>query len=210
VLAIGAHCDDIEIGAGATILEWTETAPVEVAWVVMTSTPARDAEAHEAATHFLASACSSSIKVHDFRDGFLPYTGAAVKEAFEALRRDFFNPDVILTHHREDRHQDHRLVSELTWNTYRDHFVLEYEIPKYDGDLTQPNSYVPIAEDRVARKWAYLNQHFVSQRDKPWFTEDTFRGLMRIRGIEARAASGFAEAFAARKVVLGMPGRMPD
>ncbi len=206
VLAFGAHCDDIEIGAGATILGLIACGtPVEFDWVVLTSDKQRAAEAHASAAAFLEGAAGARVVVEGFRTSFLPYEGAAVKEAFERVKRTIAPPDLILTHHERDRHQDHRLVSELTWNTFRDHLILEYEIPKYDGDLGQPNSFVPVSDEHVRRKVALLEQHFPSQSDKRWFTAETFRGLMRLRGIEAAAASGYAEAFHARKVVLS-PG----
>ena len=209
VLALGAHCDDIEIGAGGTLLEWAaQGASLAVHWVVFTSTPEREREATAAARAFLCGTVEAQISILRFRDGFLPYEGAAVKEAFELLK--VLSPDVILTHARDDRHQDHRIISDLTWNTFRDHMVLEYEVPKYDGDLGQPNCFVSVSPELVARKWEYLRHHYPSQVDHHWFSEDTFRGLMRLRGIEARAESGFAEAFTARKLALGTPVRSGD
>ncbi len=208
VLAIGAHCDDIEIGAGGTLLEWAAAGGLEhVDWLVCTSTPERAREAREAADAFLRDVPRSEVRILSFRDGYLPFEGAQVKDAFEDLKARLAGrpPDVILTHAREDRHQDHRLVSDLTWSTFRDHLVLEYEIPKYDGDLGQPNAYVEVSEGHVARKWDLLSRHHQSQASRYWFTEDTLRGLMRLRGIEARATSGFAEAFTLRKAPLSIP-----
>lgn len=206
MLAIGAHCDDVEIGAGGTLLQWaSEGHLARVDVMICSSTPERAAEAREAAHAFLQDVPQVDVTVHAFRDGFLPHEGPAVKEAFEALKM-LGTPDVILTHWRDDRHQDHRLVSDLTWNTFRDHLVLEYEIPKYDGDLGQPNAFVAVSQEHVARKWELLRQHYRSQGDRYWFTEDTFRGLMRIRGIEARSASGFAEAFTLRKASIALDG----
>jgi LmbE family N-acetylglucosaminyl deacetylase len=199
---LGAHCDDIEIGMGGTLLEWAGSpVPLVVDWVVMTSTEERAREARASAEVFLHGVESARVTVLDFRDGFLPYSGAPVKEAFEQLKARV-EPDVVFTHSRHDRHQDHRIVSDLAWNTFRDHLVLEYEIPKYDGDLGQPNCYVPVSAANVERKWEYLREHYRSQADRPWFTESTFAALMRLRGIEARSASGYAEGFEARKVVL--------
>lgn len=203
LLAIGAHCDDIEIGAGATILSLLEDRPVHVDWVVLTSTSERMCEARVAASLFLKQAVGSSVVVHGFRDGFLPYEGPAVKEAFEGLKH-LGAPDVVLTHTRHDLHQDHRLVCELTWNTFRDHLILEYEIPKYDGDLGQPNFFAPVSERTLQRKWQLLDEAYPSQRSRRWFSEDTFRAIARIRGIESGSATGFAEGFTMRKAVLGL------
>jgi len=208
VLAIGAHCDDIEIGAGGSLLQWaSEGHLARVDVMVCSSTPDRAEEAREAAHAFLDAVPQVQVAVHAFRDGFLPHEGPALKETFEALKATLAegaSPDVILTHWRDDRHQDHRLVSDLTWNTFRDHLVLEYEIPKYDGDLGQPNAFVAVSDEHVARKWELLRRHYGSQADRYWFTEDTFRGLMRIRGVEARSATGFAEAFTMRKAPLAL------
>lgn len=203
LLVLGAHCDDIEIGAGGTLLEWLQPErPIIVDWVVLTSTPERAHEARSSANAFLAGAAWSCVTIHSFRDGYLPYE-PAVKDSLEEIKGRI-NPDIVLTHSRHDRHQDHRTVSDLTWNTFRDHLVLEYEIPKYDGDLGQPNCFVPVSEANVARKWALLSEHYSSQAARPWFTADTFAGLARLRGIEARSPTGFAEAFDARKVALDM------
>jgi LmbE family N-acetylglucosaminyl deacetylase len=206
---IGAHCDDIEIGAGGTLLEWLrQDRPAVVDWLVLTSTPERAREARASAAAFLEGATSSSVTIHSFRDGFLPYEGAAVKEAFEELKTRV-TPDVVFTHARNDRHQDHRLVSDLTWNTFRDQLVLEYEVPKYDGDLGQPNCFVAVSEENAARKWLLLQQHYPSQASHHWFTESTFHGLMRLRGIEARSPSGLAEAFDVRKMTLDLRAEGP-
>jgi LmbE family N-acetylglucosaminyl deacetylase len=204
LLLLGAHCDDIEIGVGGALLEWRDAGvSLAVDWVVFTSTPERAQEARGSAEAFLGGAVDATITIHDFRDGFLPYEGAPVKEAFEALK-DRVDPDLVFTHARDDRHQDHRMLSDLAWNTFRDHLVFEYEIPKYDGDLGQPNAFVAITERNVQRKWDYLAEHYRSQADRPWFTESTIRALMRLRGIEARADSGYAEAFHARKVTVDL------
>ena len=210
MLALGAHCDDIEIGAGGTLLEWSQGGALEhVDWVVCTSTPERETEARAAAEAFLRDVPQAEVTILRFRDGFLPFEGAALKEAFEDLKHRV-SPDVVFTHAREDRHQDHRLVSELAWNTFRDHLLLEYEIPKYDGDLGQPGAFVEVSEANVSRKWEYLSRHFPSQADRHWFTEDTFRGLARLRGVEARSSSGFAEAFTLRKAALSVTPRAAE
>jgi LmbE family N-acetylglucosaminyl deacetylase len=199
VLAIGAHADDIEIGAGGTVLRLIEEHPgLEFRWVVLTGTSDRMAEARRSAEAFLGPA-TGSVELPGFQDGFLPYYGREVKLFFETLKP--FAPDLILTHCRSDLHQDHRLACELTWNTFRDHLILEYEIPKYDGDLGTPNFYVPLREEQVRRKIDLLSEHFASQRAKHWYEPETFRGLMRIRGLECHV-TGYAEAFYCRKVVL--------
>jgi LmbE family N-acetylglucosaminyl deacetylase len=200
VLCIGAHADDLEIGCGGTILSLAAAQPVEICWVVLCATGVRKREALRGADLVLKRAKDRTVIVRQFRDGFLPYQGTKVKEFFEALKPKFV-PDVILTHSGGDRHQDHRLVSELTWNTYRDHLILEYEIPKYDGDLTTPNVYVPMTEDVLQTKTTLVLSTFQSQRSKHWLTEETLRGLARIRGIECGAGVRFAEAFHLRKSV---------
>jgi len=200
VLCLGAHCDDIEIGCGGTLLRWRRERPtLEVHWVVFASDPVRRREAELGAACFLGDPRAERLVVHDFREGFLPYHGGAVKEAFEALKQDL-RPDLIFTHQRDDRHQDHRLVSELTWNTFRDHLILEYEVPKWDGDLGQPNTFLPLEAQDVEAKIAALIEVYASQRSRHWFDADTFRGLMRLRGVECGAP--WAEAFHARKLVL--------
>ena len=202
ILALGAHADDIEIGCGGTLLRLVaEQQPLEVKWVVFCATPERAREAHASAAAFLEGVERREVVVKDFRDGYLPYLGAAVKDAFEELKRGF-EPDLVFTHHRDDRHQDHRLVSELTWNTWRDHLVLEYEIPKYEGDLGTPNVFVPLSTAQANRKVELLMQHFATQRSRGWFRPSTFEGIMSIRGIECHAPDGRAEAFYARKIVL--------
>lgn len=203
VTCYGAHSDDIEIGCGGTLLSLLAAGVrLEVRWVVMTAAGARASEARRGARAFLPGVRSVDLTLGDFRDGFLPFDGARVKEFVEAHRRSGPDPDVVFTHYRHDRHQDHRLLSDLVWNTYRDHLVLEYEIPKYDGDLGAPNAFVPLSEAVTARKMRGLQRVFASQRSKRWFTDDTFRGLMRLRGIECGATDGFAEAFHARKLCL--------
>jgi LmbE family N-acetylglucosaminyl deacetylase len=200
LLVVGAHSDDIEIGCGGTILRLLREYPgLEVAWMVLATHDQRAAEARASANAMLAGAVHE-IRLHSFRDGFVPYEGAAVKECFEDLKS--FEPDLILTHWGRDAHQDHRLVSELTWNTFRDHLILEYEIPKYDGDLGQPNVFVRLDEETVHEKVQHLLEHFPSQGSRRWFREDLFRSLMRLRGMECNAPSGYAEAFYCRKAVV--------
>ena len=202
VLAIGAHSDDLEIGCGGTILSLTRANPgLAVDWVVFAASGDRAAEARRSAKVLLAGAAASSIEVLGFRDGYLPHTAAEVKDAFEELKGRV-QPDLVLTHTRDDLHQDHRLVCELTWNTFRDHVVLEFEIPKWDGDTGRPNVYVPLEESVVEEKLDLLGGHFDTQRGKDWYDIEVFRGLMRIRGMECRAPSGYAEAFVARKLSL--------
>lgn len=199
VLAIGAHSDDIEIGAGGTILTWIASgANVEIDWCVASAPGERADEARASAGDFLNGAARVNMHLADFRDGYMPAERSAVKDWVESLKS--LKPDVILTHQRNDAHQDHRLINELTWNTFRDHLVLEYEIPKWDGDLGQPNAYVEISEQALARKIELLMKHFGTQRSKAWFDDETFRGLARLRGVECRAR--YAEAFYARKVLL--------
>lgn len=202
ILCIGAHADDIEIGCGGAILQTiAHRKPVDVDWVVFSAPAGRAREARRSAGLFLKGARRKRIVVKQFRDGFFPHEGAVIKESFEQLKRELA-PDLVLTHHRDDRHQDHRLLSDLTWNTFRDHCILEYEVPKYDGDLGAPNCFVPLDRRIWIRKLKYLHAAFGSQRDKHWFSDETFRGLMRLRGLECRAPDGYAEAFHARKLVL--------
>ena len=204
VLAIGCHADDIEIGCGGTLLTLVAANPeLEVDWVVLAAPGERSAEARASAEAFLAGAAAARVQVHKFRDGFLPYVGAEVKEVFEDLKRRV-DPQLVLTHANYDFHQDHRLACELTWNTFRDHLILEYEIPKFDGDLGRPNVFVPLAPEVVDRKLALLEQHFPTQAGKHWFDRETFLGLMRLRGMEAVAPTRFAEAFTSRKAVLAL------
>lgn len=201
LLALGAHADDIEIGSGGTLLRLAEERELEVLWVVFCSTPQRGEEARGSAARFLGAARSSTVRVGSHRDGFLPYEGAAIKDEFEALKGQF-QPDVVLTHSRDDRHQDHRLVSELTWNTWRDHLILEYEIPKYDGDFGTPNLFAPLPEAVLEKKIQHLLASFPSQSSKPWFSPDLFRAVARLRGMECNAPERHAEAFYCRKLVF--------
>jgi LmbE family N-acetylglucosaminyl deacetylase len=203
VLCLGAHSDDIEIGAGATILGWVAAGvQVDVHWCVLSAVGARAAEAEASAKAFTAGADKRTIELLSFRDGFFPYDGGELKTWMEGLKART-RPDVILTHRHNDAHQDHREVCRLTWNTFRHHLILEYEIPKWDGDIGQPNLYVPVEPDILQRKTELLLAHFGTQRSKDWFHAETFRGLARLRGMECRAPGGYAEAFVLRKALLG-------
>jgi LmbE family N-acetylglucosaminyl deacetylase len=202
LLCLGSHSDDIEIGAGGTILRLLQERPdTRVHWVIFSADDAREAEARASAADFLAGAASFDVIVHDFRESYFPAVIADLKDAFEELRARV-SPDVIVTHHRRDDHQDHRTVAELTWNSFRNHLVLEYEIPKYEGDLGHPNLYVPLSTSTATRKVELLMQHFGTQGNKRWFRPETFRAVMALRAVECNAADGWAEAFHARKLVL--------
>jgi len=200
ILCLGAHSDDIEIGCGGTILRLLEAHPsTRVHWVVFSSNAVRRREAQRSAGLFLGGARTKNVVIRSHRDGFFPYRGAKIKDEFERMKR-IVNPDLIFTHYRSDLHQDHRLINELTWNTFRNHLILEYEIPKYDGDLGSPNFFVELKESVCRTKLEYLRRAFASQRKRHWFTEEAFSALMRLRGVEARSSTRFAEAFYARKV----------
>jgi LmbE family N-acetylglucosaminyl deacetylase len=202
VLCLGAHSDDIEIGCGGTILRLREQYPnCRLQWAVFSAIDVRKAEAEQAARLFAGANAGHPPLLCNFRDGFMPFAGAEVKETFEQLKRAVA-PDLIFTHNSNDAHQDHRLVSELTWNTFRDHLILEYEIPKYEGDLGQPEFFVPISSEICQAKIQHLMDVFHSQRCRRWFREDTFSSLMRLRGMQCNADSGYAEAFYCRKLVL--------
>ena len=202
ILCLGAHCDDIEIGCGGTLLRLVEELPdLRVCWVTFSGTVERLKELEHSAGEFLAGAADFTVQTHAFRDGFFPYLGTGIKEAFEELK-EIVSPDLILTHYRQDAHQDHRIVSELTWNTFRDHVILEYEVPKYDGDLGLPNFFVDLTRLQCERKIDCLMQLYGSQRSRAWFSEETFWAMLRLRGVEARARSGFAEGFHCRKLVV--------
>jgi LmbE family N-acetylglucosaminyl deacetylase len=202
VLALGCHADDIEIGCGATLLALTRARPhAHITMVVLSAAGRRAEEARASAASLLASAATAEVIVHEFRDGFFPYVGDEIKEVFEQLKARL-DPDVVFTHTRDDLHQDHRLVCELTWNTFRDHLILEYEIPKYDGDLGSPNVFVPVPAEAARDKARLTVEAFASQQSKDWFDEELFLGLMRVRGMEARSPSGYAEAFTCRKLSL--------
>jgi len=202
ILCLGAHADDIEIGAGGALLTLLARHPgSQVRWVVFSAPDARAEEARASARAFLAEAGESRIDLHDARDGFFPAAFTPLKETCEALKRET-RPDVIFSHVREDHHQDHRTLAELTWNTWRDHLVLGYEIPKYDPDLGNPNVFVPLTAEVAARKVDLLMRHFATQRSRRWFVPETFLGLMRLRGMQAAAPDGLAEGFYGAKLWL--------
>ena len=202
ILFLGAHSDDIEIGCGGTILRLAEQYPcARIVWVVLSSNASRAEEARRSYEAFLVAIAQKSIEIKEFRDGYFPYEGGSIKDFFEDLKRREI-PELIFTHYRDDRHQDHRLVSDLTWNTFRNHLILEYEIPKYDGDLGSPNLFVSLPSHVSERKVSYLMDCFNSQRSHKWFTPETFLGLMRLRGMECNAEDGYSEAFYCRKVVV--------
>ncbi|RTE91995.1 PIG-L deacetylase family protein [Bradyrhizobium sp. LVM 105] len=202
ILCLGAHSDDIEIGAGATILNLiARGVRLDVHWCVLSAPGERESEARASAAEFVSEAARSQIEAMAFRDGFFPEQGDEIKKWFESLKRRV-EPDLILTHRGNDAHQDHRQVSRLTWNTFRDHLILEYEIPKWDGDLGRPNMYSPVSAGALQRKIDLLMSHFGSQRSKQWFDPEVFRGLARLRGMECRAPEKYAEAFVANKLTL--------
>lgn len=203
ILCLGAHSDDIEIGCGATLLQIGQIDPKpKFVWAVLTAKGERQQEAQQSAELF-TSGCEKEVFLMEFRDGYLPYDGGQVKDFFEKLK-SHLKPDLIFTHWHGDAHQDHRLVSELTWNTFRNHLILEYEIPKFDGDLGRPNTFIALEEWAYKDKVKHLSEVFATQRSKAWFSDDTFLGLMRIRGIESNAPSGYAEAFYSRKLVIDL------
>ena len=201
-LFIGAHCDDIEIGCGGTILRLIREYPLaSFHWIVLSSNEERATEARAASKLFLEGTANNFVSVKDFRNGYFPYIGASIKDYFENLK-GAINPDLIFTHYGQDYHQDHRVVSDLTWNTFRNHLIFEYEIPKYDGGLGSPNLFFPLLESDCQKKIDHLLSSFASERSKAWFTKETFAGLMRLRGIECNAQSGYAEAFYCKKAKL--------
>ncbi len=202
ILCLGAHADDIEIGCGGTILRWLqEHNNLEFWWVVLSSDRKRKQEALKGADRFLQGARKKTVMVEAFRDGFFPYIGAGIKEYFEDLKKRL-TPNVIFTHYRDDLHQDHRLISELSWNTFRRELILEYEIPKYDGDLGQPNLFVHLNEAVCRQKIQHILDTYQTQTQKHWLTEDTLRALLRLRGVESCASEKYAEAFYCRKLTL--------
>jgi LmbE family N-acetylglucosaminyl deacetylase len=202
ILCLGAHCDDIEIGCGGTVLRLLAERPGStVTWLALASNAAREWEARGSAAVFVEGAASADIMVERFRDGYFPSQFSDIKELFETTKGRV-KPDLILTHHRHDRHQDHRTVAELTWNTFRDHLIAEYEIPKYEGDLGHPNVYVPLSEETAKRKIELILQHYPSQAKRSWFRSETFEAVMRLRGIECNAPTGLAEAFHVSKIIL--------
>jgi len=201
VLCLGAHSDDIEIGCGGTILRLLASQQeIDIVWVVFGASSKREQEARASATLFLGRAKNKNIIVKNFRDSFFPFEGAQIKDFFEELKST--SPDLIFTHYRKDAHQDHRLIEEFTWNTFRNHFILEYEIPKYDGDLGTPNLFVPLDESLVHRKIEAILTAFPSQAGKRWFDAETFRSMLRLRGMECNASDSYAEAFYCRKLVV--------
>src|SRR5246127_1100398 len=205
ILCLGAHSDDIEIGLGGTLLKLIERrSDLEVWWIVFSAPGYRAAEAQESANDFLSEVTNREIRIGSFRESYFPSEWPSIKEWLEEIKANF-NPDVVFTHYRDDRHQDHRVLSDLAWNTFRNHLILEYEILKYDGDLGQPNVFLPLSEGFCARKVELLLKHFKTQSAKHWFTSDTFEAMHRIRGIECASASGRAEAFYCRKLVLETP-----
>src|SRR5262245_31851957 len=204
VLCLGSHSDDIEIGCGGTLLNLIASHPhVSVNWVVFSGSKERAAEARSSAGAFLEGASDTECHVEGFRDGFFPYVGHDIKQYFEELKARC-SPDLIFTHYRDDRHQDHRLISDLTWNTFRSHLILEYEVPKYDGDLGSPNVFVHLDETTCRRKVRMITTAFQTQQNRHWFTDETFFALMRIRGIESGSSTGYAEAVFCRKAIVGM------
>jgi LmbE family N-acetylglucosaminyl deacetylase len=199
---LGAHADDIEIGCGGTILRLVAEVPDLIArWIVFSGAGPRAAEARKSAAGFLENVSEKQIEVLEFRDGYFPFQGADIKDCFEAVKHDF-DPSLVLTHWQGDAHQDHRLVAELTHNTFRDHLVLEYEIPKYDGDLGNPAFFVPLTQAQIGRKVQAIGRHFPSQGGRSWFSDETFLAMARLRGIGCNAPEGLAEAFYARKIVF--------
>lgn len=202
LLCLGAHCDDIEIGCGGTILKILEEYEIsQVIWIVFTSTETRKEEAFTSATNFLETVENSEIKILEFQDGYLPSVWSKVKDEFEKLK-ERIAPDIIFTHFRDDLHQDHRIVNELTWNTFRNHLIVEYEIPKYDGDMGNPNMFVPLHQEQVSKKKEILLNSFKSQLNKQWLDDSLLTSILRIRGVECAAKSRYAEAFYCRKITF--------
>jgi LmbE family N-acetylglucosaminyl deacetylase len=202
VLCFGAHCDDIEIGCGGTLIELHRRHPqLRFIWMVFSGVGERERETRAAAAMLMGSGANVTVEVRDFRGSYFPHCAAAIKDAFEEMRSRV-TPDLILTHYLADRHQDHRVLAELTWNTFRSHTILEYEIPKYEGDLAHPGVFCPLAQETVDRKVATLLDCFPSQRGQQWFDADLFRGHLRLRGVECNSPTRYAEAFHARKLVI--------
>lgn len=202
LLCLGAHADDIEIGCGGMILRLVEEIPsIVVRWIVFSGDGSREAEARSSAADFLCNCGDSDVKVLKFRDGYFPSQHAEIKDCFEELKRAF-DPTMVLTHWTRDAHQDHRIVAELTHNTFRNHLVLEYEVPKYDGEAGSPNVFAPLSRAQARRKVEIILKHFRSQNSRSWFTDETFFAVARLRGIACNAPDGIAEAFYAAKIVL--------
>jgi len=205
ILCLGAHSDDIEIGMGGTLLQLAQKrSNLEIWWVVFSAPGPRAEEARRSADEFLSGITRQHVKIGSFRESYFPSEWPAIKEWFEEIKAKF-DPEIVFTHYRDDRHQDHRVLSDLAWNTFRSHLIFEYEILKYDGDLGSPNVFIPLSEELSARKIELLLKHFKSQSAKHWFTRDTFEAMHRIRGIECASATGRAEAFYCRKMVLALP-----
>ena len=209
ILCLGSHADDIEIGCGGTILKLLDDyrGKIIAHWIVLSASPERAREAKNSAEAFLREAAEKTVAIESFPDSFFPYhSGGEIKNYLHQLSRDF-SPDLVFTHHRHDLHQDHRLTAELTWNVFRDHWILEYEIPKYDADLGRPSVFVPLSEAICKAKIDYLLEHFKSQSQRTWFSGETFAALHRLRGIECNSPSGYAEAFHCRKIVWSGPSK---
>ena len=205
ILFLGAHSDDIEIGCGGTILNiCSENKNLEIQWVIFSANKERKKEAISSANNFLSSIGNKNIIVYDFKENYFPYNASKIKKSFEELGKSF-NPDLIFTHYRLDLHQDHKTIYDLTLNTFRNHLILEYEIPKYDGDLGSPNTFFSINKRILDTKIRYINENFHSQKNKPWFSDETFRALSRLRGIESLSKSGYAEGFYCRKMNFSSP-----
>ncbi len=205
ILLLGAHSDDIEIGCGGTILNLcSQNIEPEIYWIVFSANKKRKEEALSSANNFLISIKKKNIVVHDFKENYFPYNASKIKESFDDLGK-FFNPDLIFTHYKSDLHQDHKLIYDFTLNTFRNHLILEYEIPKYDGDLGSPHLFFSLEKIILDTKIKHINKNFQTQKNKPWFSEETFRALPRLRGIESRSPSGYAEAFHCRKMNLSNP-----
>jgi LmbE family N-acetylglucosaminyl deacetylase len=202
ILCLGAHPDDIEIGCGGTILRLIEEAPdARFYWIVFSGNKKRREEAGQGADFFLKEVKSKKIDVEQFRESYFPFIGGRIKNFFEKLKMEF-SPDLIFTHYSNDAHQDHRLISNLTWNTFRNQLILEYEIPKYEGDLGNPNLHVCLTEFQVTQKTSHICRIFQTQKGKQWFDEETFRSILRLRGVQCNSPSGLAEAFYCNKIVL--------
>jgi LmbE family N-acetylglucosaminyl deacetylase len=203
VLCLGAHGDDIEIGCGGTLLKLISKYPqINIHWIVFSASPERKIETEASANQFLAPVENKHILIKNFRDGFFPYYGKEIKEYFEEIK-SAYSPSLVFTHYRKDLHQDHRLICELTWNTFRDHLIMEYEIPKYDGDFGSPNLFVHLDEQICGQKIADILRFYKTQENKHWFSDETFLSIMRLRGIESRSPSNYAEAFYCRKLIQG-------
>lgn len=199
VLAVGAHSDDVEIGSGGTLLTLAAALPeVRAHVVVLSATPTRAGEAQAGARRFLPGG-RVDVEVHDLPDGRYPGHWAGLKDRLEELARRV-RPDLILAPRLDDAHQDHRTVARLVRTVWRDHLVLGYEIPKYDGDLPRPNLYVPLTAEVLQEKLRLLRTCFPSQADRDWFDDEVFRGLARLRGVESRCR--YAEGFEVTKLVL--------